>query len=71
MGTICFVYFLWRRWLVHEAVAAILARRISKIVPPITFSFAMNDYGAAQRSADTSGSTIAIYELFLLPLPAG
>ena len=30
--------------LVHEAMAAVLAYRISKIVP-ITFSFAMNDYG--------------------------
>jgi ATP-dependent helicase Lhr and Lhr-like helicase len=30
--------------LVHEAMAAILAYRISKIMP-ITFSFAMNDYG--------------------------
>ena len=30
--------------LVHEAMAAILAFRISKITP-ITFSFAMNDYG--------------------------
>ncbi len=30
--------------LVHEAIAAILAYRISKI-KPITFSFAMNDYG--------------------------
>ena len=30
--------------LVHEAMAAILAFRISRIVP-ITFSFAMNDYG--------------------------
>ena len=30
--------------LVHEAMAAILAWRISKIIP-ITFSFAMNDYG--------------------------
>jgi len=30
--------------LVHEAMAAILAWRISKIMP-ITFSFAMNDYG--------------------------
>lgn len=30
--------------LVHEAMAAILAYRISKI-QPITFSFAMNDYG--------------------------
>ena len=30
--------------LVHEAMAAILAYRISQITP-ITFSFAMNDYG--------------------------
>jgi ATP-dependent Lhr-like helicase len=30
--------------LVHEAMAALLAYRISRIVP-ITFSFAMNDYG--------------------------
>ncbi len=30
--------------LVHEAMAALLAYRISKIIP-ITFSFAMNDYG--------------------------
>ena len=30
--------------LVHEAIAAILAYRISRITP-ITFSFAMNDYG--------------------------
>jgi ATP-dependent Lhr-like helicase len=30
--------------LVHEAMAAILAYRLSRIVP-ITFSFAMNDYG--------------------------
>ncbi len=30
--------------LVHEAMAAVLAYRISKILP-ITFSFAMNDYG--------------------------
>ncbi len=30
--------------LVHEAMAAILAYRISKIMP-ITFSIAMNDYG--------------------------
>ncbi len=30
--------------LVHEAMAAILAYRIGKIIP-ITFSFAMNDYG--------------------------
>jgi ATP-dependent Lhr-like helicase len=30
--------------LVHEAMAAILAYRIS-LITPITFSFAMNDYG--------------------------
>lgn len=30
--------------LVHEAIAALLAYRISKIIP-ISFSFAMNDYG--------------------------
>jgi len=30
--------------LVHEAMAAVLAYRISRIIP-ITFSFAMNDYG--------------------------
>src|SRR5207237_6491569 len=30
--------------LVHEAMAAVLAFRISRIMP-ITFSFAMNDYG--------------------------
>lgn len=30
--------------LVHEAMAAILAYRLSRVVP-ITFSFAMNDYG--------------------------
>ncbi len=30
--------------LVHEAMAAILAYRLSRIIP-ITFSFAMNDYG--------------------------
>jgi ATP-dependent Lhr-like helicase len=30
--------------LVHEAMAAVLAYRIAKIIP-ITFSFAMNDYG--------------------------
>ena len=30
--------------LVHEAMAALLAYRISRITP-ITFSFAMNDYG--------------------------
>ena len=30
--------------LVHEAMAALLAYRISRIMP-ISFSFAMNDYG--------------------------
>src|SRR6187399_614007 len=38
-----FVYTFEGR-LVHEAMAAILAYRISRITP-ITFSFAMNDYG--------------------------
>jgi ATP-dependent helicase Lhr and Lhr-like helicase len=38
-----FVYPFEGRY-VHEAMAAILAYRISKIIP-ITFSFAMNDYG--------------------------
>jgi ATP-dependent Lhr-like helicase len=38
-----FVYTFEGR-LVHEAMAALLAHRISKI-SPITFSFAMNDYG--------------------------
>lgn len=50
--------------LVHEAMAAILAYRISKIVP-ITFSFAMNDYGFELLSdqpipVDDSN----VYELF-------
>lgn len=50
--------------LVHEAMAAILAYRISRITP-ITFSFAMNDYGFELLSdqpipADDSN----IYELF-------
>jgi ATP-dependent Lhr-like helicase len=54
--------------LVHEAMAAILAWRISKIVP-ITFSFAMNDYGFELLSdqpipVDDSN----VYELFS---PAG
>jgi ATP-dependent Lhr-like helicase len=50
--------------LVHEAMAAILAWRISRI-QPITFSFAMNDYGFELLSdqpipADDSN----VYELF-------
>jgi ATP-dependent Lhr-like helicase len=50
--------------LVHEAMAALLAYRISRIVP-ITFSFAMNDYGFELLSdqpipADHSN----VYELF-------
>ena len=52
--------------LVHEAMAAILAYRISKI-RPITFSFAMNDYGFELLSdqpipVDDSN----VYELFTL-----
>jgi ATP-dependent Lhr-like helicase len=50
--------------LVHEAMAAILAYRISRIIP-ITFSFAMNDYGFELLSdqpipVDDSN----VYELF-------
>jgi ATP-dependent helicase Lhr and Lhr-like helicase len=50
--------------LVHEAMAALLAFRISRIVP-ITFSFAMNDYGFEllsdqQIPVDDSN----VYELF-------
>lgn len=50
--------------LVHEAMAAILAYRLSRIVP-ITFSFAMNDYGFELLSdqpipVDDSN----VYELF-------
>ncbi|MEO6330894.1 MAG: ligase-associated DNA damage response DEXH box helicase [Ginsengibacter sp.] len=50
--------------LVHEAMAAVLAYRISKIIP-ITFSFAMNDYGFELLSdqpipVDDSN----VYELF-------
>lgn len=50
--------------LVHEAMAAILAYRIGKIIP-ITFSFAMNDYGFELLSdqpipVDDSN----VYELF-------
>jgi ATP-dependent helicase Lhr and Lhr-like helicase len=52
--------------LVHEAVAAVLAYRISKITP-ITFSIAMNDYGFELLSdqpipVDDSN----VYELFSL-----
>ena len=50
--------------LVHEAMAAILAYRISRITP-ITFSFAMNDYGfelLSDRPIPVDDSTI--YELF-------
>jgi ATP-dependent Lhr-like helicase len=52
--------------LVHEAMAALLAYRISRIVP-ITFSFAMNDYGFELLSdqpipVDDSNA----YELFTL-----
>ena len=39
-----FLFFLLKDGLVHEAMAAILAYRISRITP-ITFSLAMNDYG--------------------------
>lgn len=58
-----FVYTFEGR-LVHEAMAAILAYRISRIVP-ITFSFAMNDYGFELLSdqpipVDDSN----VYELF-------
>ncbi len=50
--------------LVHEAMAALLAYRISRIIP-ITFSFAMNDYGFELLSdqpipVDDSN----VYELF-------
>ncbi|MEP7279805.1 MAG: ligase-associated DNA damage response DEXH box helicase [Bacteroidota bacterium] len=50
--------------LVHEAMAAILAWRISKILP-ITFSFAMNDYGfelLSDRPIPVDDSNV--YELF-------
>jgi ATP-dependent helicase Lhr and Lhr-like helicase len=52
--------------LVHEAMAALLCRRLSKIIP-ITFSFAMNDYGFELLSdqpipLDDSN----VYELFSL-----
>ena len=39
-----YLYIRLKGGLVHEAMAAILAYRISRIMP-ITFSFAMNDYG--------------------------
>ncbi|MBX2920794.1 MAG: ligase-associated DNA damage response DEXH box helicase [Chitinophagaceae bacterium] len=50
--------------LVHEAMAAILAWRISQIVP-ITFSFAMNDYGfelLSDRPIPVDDTNV--YELF-------
>ena len=50
--------------LVHEAMAAILAYRISRIVP-ITFSFAMNDYGfelLSDRPIPVDDTNV--YELF-------
>ncbi|MEP6594998.1 MAG: helicase-related protein, partial [Ginsengibacter sp.] len=50
--------------LVHEAMAAILAYRISKIIP-ITFSFAMNDYGFELLSDQPIPvDDINVYELF-------
>ena len=50
--------------LVHEAMAAVLAYRISKITP-ITFSFAMNDYGfelLSDQSIPVDDTNV--YELF-------
>src|SRR5450432_2033742 len=50
--------------LVHEAMAAILAWRISKITP-ITFSFAMNDYGFELLSDQpVPVDDTNVYELF-------
>lgn len=50
--------------LVHEAMAAILAYRISKI-RPITFSFAMNDYGFELLSDQpVPVDDTNVYELF-------
>jgi ATP-dependent helicase Lhr and Lhr-like helicase len=50
--------------LVHEAIAAILAYRISRITP-ITFSFAMNDYGFELLSDQPIPVDDAnVYELF-------
>jgi ATP-dependent helicase Lhr and Lhr-like helicase len=49
---------------VHEAMAAILAHRISKIIP-ITFSFVMNDYGfelLSDKPIPVDDSNV--YELF-------
>ncbi len=52
--------------LVHEAMAAILAYRISRITP-ITFSFAMNDYGFELLSDQPIPVDDAnVYELFSL-----
>ena len=52
--------------LVHEAMAALLAYRISRIMP-ITFSFAMNDYGfelLSDQPVPVDDSNV--YELFTL-----
>ncbi|WP_241237868.1 ligase-associated DNA damage response DEXH box helicase [Pseudoflavitalea rhizosphaerae] len=50
--------------LVHEAMAAVLAYRISRIMP-ITFSFAMNDYGFELLSDQPIPVDDAnVYELF-------
>ncbi len=50
--------------LVHEAIAAILAYRISRITP-ITFSFAMNDYGFELLSDQPIPvDDVNVYELF-------
>ena len=50
--------------LVHEAMAAVLAYRISKITP-ITFSFAMNDYGFELLSDQPIPvDDVNVYELF-------
>jgi ATP-dependent Lhr-like helicase len=52
--------------LVHEAMAAILAYRISSITP-ITFSFAMNDYGFELLSDQPiPADDTNVYELFSL-----
>jgi ATP-dependent helicase Lhr and Lhr-like helicase len=50
--------------LVHEAMAALLAYRISRITP-ITFSFAMNDYGFELLSDQPIPvDDVNVYELF-------
>jgi ATP-dependent helicase Lhr and Lhr-like helicase len=50
--------------LVHEAMAALLAFRISRIVP-ISFSFAMNDYGFELLSDQPIPVDVSnVYELF-------